>query len=490
MTYTLRPYQHEAVYDLIPNAFRAGHRRVVRMAPTGAGKSLEIAEMTRLTYEKGKRVLILSHRSEIFSGLLRQLSSKNIPVVELKAGQKMPQGDWRVCLAMEKTIWNRIKKEPERVLTPDLVIADEIHFMNFNNIIDHFRSVFLIGFSATPQGKHLHKIYTTIISNVDTPDLITQGYLCKCWAQEMQDDFSDVKISKGEFEDASMFKHFDKSKLYEGILQKYNEHLRGTKGIVFCCNIKHVEATFQVFKDAGVNTFKAHSDMSTEERDFNVREFVTSSDGVMINASILTTGFDCPSISFVILYRATTSLPLFLQMVGRGARPYTGKELFRCVDFGGNHSRHSPWSWPREWSLAPPKKRNSLQAAAMRACPSCGALLPAAVRQCEFCKFEFPKPTSELRNGVLCEVESDVPLGLKGKRISELTIEELIQCQKTKKMKHSYIWRVLRSKEAEQADSDYLKQYAALMNYKPGWVMSERKKIIEGQVGFRDYILR
>lgn len=490
----LRPYQKEAVYDLIPNLFKSGHKRIVRCAPTGSGKSHEIAEMTKLAYEKGKRVLLLSHRAEIFSGLLKQLSYHNIPVIDLKAGQRMPCGDWRIMLAMEKTIWNRIKKEPDRVLRPDLIIADEIHFMNFNNIISHFHDSYLIGFSATPQGKHLHKIYTAISSNIDTPELIAQVYLVKDWARQMEDDFSDVKISKGEFEDASMFKHFDKPKLYAGIIDKYNEHLKGEKGIVFCCNIKHTENTYDIFREAGINTFKAHSDMPQQEREYNVKEFMASNDGVMINASILTTGFDCPSIAFVILYRATTSLPLFLQMIGRGARPYPGKKYFKVIDFGKNHERHGgSWSWPRTWSLDPPKKRNKLQASAMKNCPSCGAILPAATRKCEFCKYEFPKPTSELREGVLCEVESGgIPLGLKGKRIGELTIEELMQCQKTKKLKHSYIWRVLRSMEAGYdniAPVECLSAYAKLMGYKNGWLFSQRKKIENGEIGFKNYKL-
>ena len=32
----------------------------------------------------------------------------------------------------------------------------------------------------------------------------------------MQDDFSEVKKSKGEFEEASLFEHYDKPELYAG----------------------------------------------------------------------------------------------------------------------------------------------------------------------------------------------------------------------------------------------------------------------------------
>jgi len=481
---TLRPYQSDQV-RLIRESFARGHRRIVLCSPTGSGKSLVMAEMCRLAYEKGSRILLLTHRMELFRSTLAHLGRSGIPCVSLEAGNPTPIGDWKVMLAMERTIWNRISKAPNTILTPDLIIADEIHFQNFSKIINHFDATRLIGFSATPQGKHLHKIYTDIVHNIDVPELVEQGFLAKCWAREMQDDFSDVKISKGEFEDASLFKHFDTAKLYAGIIDKYKEHLSGEKGIVFCCNIKHVENTYEIFKEAGVSAFRVHSEMSDEERQYNVREFESSKDGVMINNGILTTGYDHAAITFVILYRATTSLPLFLQMIGRGSRSYPGKTHFKVIDFGGNHTRHGLWNMPRKWSLDPPKKRKVLQAAPSKNCPSCGAFLYASARVCEFCKFEFPKPTHEEKNGVLVEVDSLVPLGLTGKRVSDLSIDDLINLQKTKKYKASYVWRIARSRGEEA-----LKEYGTKMGYQHGWFFNQSKEIEEGNVGFKDYILK
>jgi len=479
---TLRPYQQDQV-RLLRESFAKGHKRVILASPTGSGKSLVMAEMVRLSYEKGSRVLLLTHRMELFRSTLAHLGRSGIPCISLEAGSPTPAGDWKVMLAMERTIWNRISKHPSTILTPDLIIADEIHFQNFSKIINHFATSRLIGFSATPQGKHLHKIYTDIVQNIDVPELVEQGFLSRCWAREMQDDFSDVKISKGEFEDASLFKHFDTAKLYAGIIDKYNEHLKGEKGIVFCCNIKHVENTFSIFHEAGVNAYRVHSEMSDDERRYNVHEFERSVNGVMINNGILTTGFDCPSIAFVILYRATTSLPLFLQMIGRGSRPYPGKSLFKVIDFGGNHSRHGIWNMPRQWSLDPPKKRQKLQAAPSKNCPSCGAFLFASVRICEFCKYEFPKPTHEEKNGVLVEVDSLVPLGLSGKRMSELSLDDIANLQRTKRYKSTYCWRIVRSR-----GSDAIRSYAQMFGYKNGWVFSQNQKIEDSK--FSDYVVR
>ena len=61
------------------------------------------------------------------------------------------------------------------------------------------------------------------------------------------------------------------------------------------------------------------------------------------NVGILNAGFDCPDIDVVILYRATMSLPLFLQMVGRGSRTTQSKSNFTILDFGNNIQRHGFW---------------------------------------------------------------------------------------------------------------------------------------------------
>lgn len=41
---------------------------------------------------------------------------------------------------------------------------------------------------------------------------------------------------------------------------------------------------------------------------------------VLVNAKMLTTGFDAPNVFTVILNMATLSLSLYLQMLGRGSR--------------------------------------------------------------------------------------------------------------------------------------------------------------------------
>jgi type I site-specific restriction endonuclease len=65
--------------------------------------------------------------------------------------------------------------------------------------------------------------------------------------------------------------------------------------------------------------------------------------------SLLTTGFDEPSVQAVILYRATNSLTLYHQMIGRGARRTGSKKTFAIVDLGNNTERFGEWNAPMDW---------------------------------------------------------------------------------------------------------------------------------------------
>lgn len=485
----LRPYQSEQS-NLLRASFRMGHRKIILCSPTGSGKSLVMSDMTQKAYEKGSRVILLTHRMELFKSTLAHLGESGIPCIEITAGKKMPVGDWRVALCMEKTLWNIIRKNPDSILQPDLIIADEIHFQNFSKIIDHFSDARLIGFSATPSGKHIHKIYTDIIQNIDIPELIAQWYLVPCKAYQMQDNFDDVKISKGEFEDKALFQHFNRAKLYDGLIDEFKKHVSGKKTMVFCCNVEHTEKTAMTFSKAGFeHVFMVHSKMSNQLRTNQINGFQSHPDGIMVNCGILTTGYDHPPVQCIVVYRATTSLPLWLQMQGRGSRIHPGKNNFTVLDFGQNHNRHGLWNQPRTWSLDPPKKRNKTQAAPVRECPQCSAMLFATVRLCEFCGYEFPIPTSELREGVMCEVNTSIPLGLKGKAIRDLNIDQLISLQKTKKISAPGIWRIIRTNESEQGG--WVDAYAQKMGYSIGWAWRQKKDIKDrAKVGYTNKIIQ
>jgi len=63
----------------------------------------------------------------------------------------------------------------------------------------------------------------------------------------------------------------------------------------------------------------------------------------------LTTGFDEPEVSTVILNRATKSLTLYHQMIGRGSRVLPKKKNFNIIDLGNNARRFGLWESHVNW---------------------------------------------------------------------------------------------------------------------------------------------
>merc|ERR1712000_638878 len=50
-----------------------------------------------------------------------------------------------------------------------------------------------------------------------------------------------------------------------------------------------------------------------------------------------------------ILNRATRSLTLYFQMIGRGSRVLPNKDEFNVIDMGNNIVRFGPWDAPVDW---------------------------------------------------------------------------------------------------------------------------------------------
>lgn len=477
----LRQYQKETITQL-RDAFRSNHKRVIMCLPTGAGKTVIFSDMVSRAAGKGTKCLVLTDRKELFKQTFGALNRAGELVQELSAGRRTPiNPDYPVTLGMVETV----KRRKLENFQPDLVICDEVHKGNFTKAIEKFPEAKVIGATATPVGKHLPKLFSEIIEPVTIDELIEMGYLCDYKAFQVQDDFSDLKSSRGEYTEASQYAHFDKRKLYGNVLEIWKEKAADLKTIVFCVNIEHTEKTAETFRDSGISTAAVTSNTPKDERKRILKDFSDGKIQVLNNCGILTTGYDEPSIECVVMNRKTKSLPLFLQCLGRGSRVYPGKNQFVCLDFGMNHDEHGMWNENRNWSLKEKKKRGGLKEAPVKTCPKCEAMLHASALECKYCGHKFPK-SDETHEGVAVEVTPKVPSKLVGRRISDLSIDELIELQRSKKYKASFVWRIMRWHGV-----DALQEYAEKVGYKSGWVRHHIKKANDpSQTKFNDYLLK
>lgn len=440
------------------------------------------SEMVRLATERGTVSLILTDRIELFKQTFKALDRHGLKLQEVNAKMKSHQFDpsAKTTVGMVETIKRRDLGQYE----PDLIIIDEAHKGNFTKVLDKFPNAKVIGATATPVGKHIPKYYSNIVHPIDIPQLIAEGYLSPCRAFQMVDDFSDLETSRGEYTEQSQWNHFNERKLYDGVVDKWREKANGKKTIVFNVNIEHAEKTNEAFNDAGILSEVITSKTTKEERTRILRAFSDGLFPVLNNCGILTTGYDEPSIECVIMNRKTKSLPLWLQCCGRGSRIYPGKKEFTVLDFGMNHDEHGLWEEPRKWSLEAKKKKSKQGEAAVKTCPECEAMVYASARVCNFCDHEFKiKTNAPETGGKLVEVKSTAPPELVGRKISDLNLDELIEIQKAKHFKSSYVWRIVRSK-----GKNAVLEYAKKMNYKSGWISRQLGDLTNSR--FNDYLIR
>jgi superfamily II DNA or RNA helicase len=107
---------------------------------------------------------------------------------------------------------------------------------------------------------------------------------------------------------------------------------------------------YEAFKKKGYPVKHLDSTYSDKERYEILDWFHNTKDAILTSVSILTHGFDEPEVETIILNRATKSLTLYHQMIGRGSRTTPTKKQFNIVDLGNNARRFGLWQMPIDWN--------------------------------------------------------------------------------------------------------------------------------------------
>ena len=382
----LRSYQERFIKNIAVKL--TNHRKVVAQLATGGGKTVCFAEICdRYCAKSSQDVLILVHREELLTQAAKAI---RLPVQKVIAGmKKIPHA--RVYVAMVESAHKRLHLF-ENI---GMVIVDECHIGNFTKVIDHFKEQYIIGFTATPlaakKTNPLLNYFDDIVCGIDIPDLIEDGFLCpeQTYSSSSIVERAKLKMKAGDFDQAQMGAMYKEPKYIDTTLKAYQKHSLGRKTIIFNCNVEHSQAVNAAFIEAGFNS--RHLDANSPDRAEVLEWFANTPDAILNNIGIATTGFDQPDIETVIVNKATASMPLWLQMCGRGARPHPIKLAFTIIDLGGNCLTHGSWAAARNWEdiFHNPKKPGA-GVAPVKECPTCQALLHTSKMTC-FCGYEFPK---------------------------------------------------------------------------------------------------
>lgn len=456
----LRDYQ-KTIIENIRQSFIKGNKRVILCAPTGSGKTVMFTYMVKNAIDKGGMVLIFTHRSELLKQSSKTFANFGLKPELITANSK-PNLDYDLHVSMVETFNRRLDDYLLFLKSRSLIIIDEAHLESFTKLLPHFATnCYVIGATATPfrKGKQnsLSDFYTDMIQTIDTPDLICEGHLSDSITYGVEIDLKKLK-RKGDDYDTE--KYYEENRTYEGVVTNYKRLTPDKKTIVFASN---VNSSKQVCNEFNINGIKSmHIDGSTPdaERIDILNWFANTPNAVICNCGILNAGYDQPDIEVVILYRATTSLPLFLQMCGRGSRVTETKSKFTILDFGSNISRHGYWEDNRYWSLEKKVQSENKKGEPMKSCKQCEALILARSVICKFCGYVYvPKTKTENEMAELILLPKPK---LNKLALIRNNIERVAMC-KAKLVKPAFILHSL-------TDYDDAIEFITMMGYKKGWI--------------------
>ncbi|EKM25144.1 DEAD/DEAH box helicase [Vibrio sp. HENC-03] len=386
--YTLRPYQADSVKAVI-HYFRKHSTPAVIVLPTGAGKSLVIAELARLA--KG-RVLVLAHVKELVEQNHAKYEGYGLKGSIFSAGLGRKETDQQVVFASVQSVVRNLDSFKNQF---SLLVIDECHRVpdektsSYQKVITHLRElnpgIKVLGLTATPYRLGMGWIYQyhtrgqvrteesrffrDCIFELPIRYLLDENFLTPARMMDapvLSYDFSQLKpANTGRYKEAEMDMVIDKAKratpqIVEQIIQYANER----KGVmVFAATVRHAQEIHGLLPEG--ETAIVIGDTPTPERDAIIQSFKNREIKYLVNVSVLTTGFDAPHVDLIAILRPTESVSLYQQIVGRGLRLSEGKSECLVLDYAGNsYDLYQP-------EVGDPKPDSTSEIITIP-CPACG----------------------------------------------------------------------------------------------------------------------
>ena len=405
----LRPYQRNLI-AAVDQHIVVGTRRIVAVAPTGAGKTIIAGAIINDAQAKNQRVLVLAHTREIIRQTSAKLFEHGIDHGIIQAGFMTKPGE-SVQVASIQTLWARAMRNGRMELPPaDLLIIDEAHHCpanTYRKIIDAYPGAVLIGLTATPcrgDGRGLGGIFDVIVECPQVAELIAQKYLVRTRVfAPVEPDLKGVATRVGDYVESQLAERMDRDNLVGDIVSHWHKFGEKRRTVCFAVNVQHSLHIRDEFNKSGVRAAHLDGTMPKSDRDAALARLASGDLDVITNCMVLTEGWDMPEVSCCILARPTKKMGLFRQMVGRVLRPAQGKVNAIILDHSGAVFRHGFVEDRVEWTLDLENRATSPKHAAreragytsrLLECTKCGSIRVGgeACQHCGFLPQRPPKP--------------------------------------------------------------------------------------------------
>ena len=357
----LRKYQ-EQVIEKARALLRTGKKRIIIQAATGSGKTIVAAAIVSAALEKGKKVLFLVHFRQLAYQAIERFTEFGIgdEVGLIMAGEDSALNR-PVQVAMVQTYSRRLQLEDNRwFCDADLVIYDECHASIARTrkaILELYKdSTVILGLTATPcraDGRGLGEVYDEIVECVSIENLTNEGYLVPVvyYGCKEMPDLKNIPIVAGDYNKKILGERVDKPRLIGDIYDNWARIAHDRRTVVFATNVKHSKHIKELFNSRGVPTEHIDAHTPEDERQEILKSFKNGDIQVVTNVGVFSEGADFPWADCVVLAKPSKSYARYMQMAGRGLRPFTNKQDCIVIDHAGLVHRHGFLDDPVGWTL-------------------------------------------------------------------------------------------------------------------------------------------
>lgn len=348
MKITPRDYQQDA-HDAAIEWIRKSIEPCLIEAPTGAGKSIIVAMLANTIFKmSGKRILCLAPTAELVTQNRQKYLLTGEPASMFSASAGRKELRHPVVFGSPGTVKNSVDKFRDGYAA---VVVDEAHGIT-PTLIEIIRvmregnpKLRVIGLSATPYRLGTGYIYashhelgfndedccidpyfTQLVYSIDARMLIARGYLSEPIFTPTGDHYDTSGLtlnSLGQFSKDSVEKAFTgKGRKTSRIVADVIEKSQGKQGVmIFASTIQHAQEVMESLPPDMSALVTGDPKLTPKrERERIINEFKEKRIKYLVNVAVLTTGFDAPHVDHIAILRATESVALLQQIVGRSLR--------------------------------------------------------------------------------------------------------------------------------------------------------------------------
>ena len=321
--------------------------------PTGAGKTVVAFGLIQEFKNYGVPVVFVVPRLE----LIKQANETFGEEVDFVWSDKTKLTGNLCIIASKDSLRTQASKIP-----PNCVyIFDEAHIgiEQTKKIIDKVKPIRVLGLTATPErmdglallkgndALHKYGCFDNLLQAETVPSLINKGYLCELrYYTKPIEGISDIKPDEAngqELSEQQMIDIFDKNQIWGDLVDSYEkygvyEDGRRRPALGFTNTVAMAESVASIFQEAGYDFRVISGEMSVSIREELISKLSNGEIDGLVNAALLTYGFDCPPVSYAFSCRHIKSRPLWFQIVGRILRPLEGKPDAVFIDHGDSVS--------------------------------------------------------------------------------------------------------------------------------------------------------